>query len=127
MAKALLASGMLPHVALVSPATRTRQTWACFASVLPSHVEVLEVPALYEAGASRLADVIATVPRWVESVMVIAHNPGLETFVSERAGTPVRMTTANVVVLASDVRRWEDWTGASAEVELTLRPREPRS
>jgi phosphohistidine phosphatase len=76
MAKTLAELGLKPTLALVSPALRTRETWAAAQGAFPD-AEVRYEPSLYnaEAGGVRQAVERATTPGLL---MVIGHNPGLQ-------------------------------------------------
>lgn len=63
--------------ALVSPAARTRQTWALMADALPGAAVVFE-EELYDAPWQRMLDVVARHAHDAESLIVVAHNPGCE-------------------------------------------------
>ena len=65
------AQGEPPALAYVSPARRTRETWAGLR--LGSAME--ERPALYEASPETILDLVAECP--APSLIVVGHNPGL--------------------------------------------------
>ena len=69
--------GFLPDIVLVSPAMRTRETWAAIEPSLPKARAQFD-DELYHAdsGAVRQAAVHAGVR--VRTVMVVGHNPGLQ-------------------------------------------------
>lgn len=70
--------GWLPDCALVSPATRTRETWDLAAAELPRPVPVAFDPAIYEAAAGRILAAIRQTPEEIATLLVVGHNPGLE-------------------------------------------------
>ncbi|MDE2355332.1 MAG: histidine phosphatase family protein [Alphaproteobacteria bacterium] len=73
----LAARGFAPDLVLVSPARRTRETWAAAAPRLPT-APVVEDEALYDAMPE---DILAAVEREsgeARTVLVVAHNPGLQ-------------------------------------------------
>jgi phosphohistidine phosphatase len=77
MARELAARGLRPDLAIVSDAARTQQTWAAMAEVfgdVPSRVE----PRLYNAAVDRLRDEVEGVGETAETVLLIAHNPGVQ-------------------------------------------------
>ncbi|MDX8513784.1 SixA phosphatase family protein [Mesorhizobium captivum] len=84
MGRELSRRGWLPDLALVSPALRTRDTWRLVAAELPKHVPAEFSEELYEAAAGAiLARVRQTKAK---SLLVIGHNPGLQTFTLRLAG-----------------------------------------
>lgn len=73
--RSLAAAGLVPDLALVSPARRTRETWAEASAFLPD--AQVEFPReLYAAPADRLR-LAAEDAEGASTVMVVAHNPGL--------------------------------------------------
>jgi len=61
---------------LVSPALRCQQTWHALQAGL-SHVIKKDVAAIYDASPGMLVDVLAK--HTAEQILLIGHNPGLET------------------------------------------------
>jgi len=80
IAATLAAAGAIPQIALVSNARRTTQTWtAASASFAGAKAEFL--PALYNAGSDAILALAEA--RSEASVMVVGHNPGLQTLCLE--------------------------------------------
>ena len=76
MGRVLADRGLRPDFALVSTATRARQTWdAAHEAFGDAEVEI--DPQLYNAGVSALRAAIARVEDRCACLMVVAHNPGL--------------------------------------------------
>lgn len=73
-AHALAAAGLAPDLALVSPARRTRETWASAAPAFPA-ARMRVDRALYLAPAERLAQAAAEAE--ADCLMIVGHNPGL--------------------------------------------------
>jgi phosphohistidine phosphatase len=87
--RALAARGLMPDVVLVSPARRTQETWEAMAELFPN-ARVETAPRLYDAGAEILMDAAEDEVE-AETVLVIAHNPGLHQLaynLSTRAARP---------------------------------------
>ena len=74
IAHALAAAGLIPDVALVSPALRTQQTFEALAAVIPD-VRLQTGPDLYDAPADVLR--AAAEGADADTVLVVAHNPGV--------------------------------------------------
>ncbi len=86
MARAMSRHGWVPELALVSPALRTRQTWALVAAELPRPVETRLAPEIYEAEPESILDAIRSVPPAIRRLVVVGHNPGLEHLAESLAG-----------------------------------------
>lgn len=95
-------------VALVSPATRTRQTWELVSAELPAAPEVRFEEQLYGEGAEAILDLLGSLTD-VKTVLVIGHNPDLELLVGTITGEqPVLKTsTLSVVKCARGFRSGE--------------------
>ncbi|MDX8466284.1 histidine phosphatase family protein [Mesorhizobium sp. VK23B] len=76
--------GWLPDLALVSPALRTRDTWRLIAAELPKHVPAEFSEELYEAAAGAILARVRQAK--AKSLLVIGHNPGLQSFTLRLAG-----------------------------------------
>jgi len=67
-----------PDLVLLSPAKRTRETYQLLAGQLTPRPDVVNVKKLYEA---RMADIVGEIQKQAGAatrLMVIAHNPGIE-------------------------------------------------
>lgn len=71
----LLASSIRPDLALVSPAARTRETWALtrIEGVAPRFE-----PGIYDAEVEMLVALVRSAPDDVLRLMLVGHNPGIE-------------------------------------------------
>ncbi|MGY5106486.1 SixA phosphatase family protein, partial [Streptomyces sp. 900105245] len=83
---ALAEAGGLPDLALCSTAVRARRTWELAAAEWGTPPPVRYDRRLYAADAADLLDVVREVPREVEALLLVGHNPGLEELVAELAG-----------------------------------------
>ncbi len=98
-----------PHIdeVVVSPARRTRQTWASVADRVRA-ATVREDSRIYEEWGSGLADVVATISDRASIALVMGHNPGIEDLVltlsrggdpSARARVRAKYPTSGIAVL----------------------------
>ena len=71
----LAAEGITPQVALVSAATRARQTWAALAQGAGWELEATYDEGLYSADPETAMDLVRLVPDDVHTVVVVGHNP----------------------------------------------------
>jgi phosphohistidine phosphatase len=81
----LAAAGLIPDVVLVSASVRTVQTWEQASAALPdAKVQIRQ--DLYNAPSERL-QAVAEVEHDAQTVMVIAHNPGIGALAYDLAAT----------------------------------------
>ena len=95
MAQVLVDNNIVPKLILVSSSVRTRETVERMLPVLGA-VEVQVVPELYHAMPMTILKVLDEHGRDADPVMVVGHNPGLETTVSNVAGNIVPFPTGAI-------------------------------
>lgn len=66
---------MAPDYALISSATRTRQTWAAIEAELGSRIHAEFSDYLYHASPEDVVDAARWVPVDVQTVVYVGHNP----------------------------------------------------
>ena len=90
-AERLARLGVAPAIALVSPAARTRETWAAAEPAL-SGAEVRWEPALYDAEPDAIRELVKlAADDTLGAVVVVGHNPGLQELtlaLMRQAGAP---------------------------------------
>ena len=116
MAKILIENDLVPKLILVSSARRTMETVERMMPELGS-VTVKVVPELYHASPMTILEVLHSHGADADPLLVVGHNPGMETTVSNIAGHIVPFPTA---ALAHAVIR----PGESSEVRSVWRPKE---
>ena len=84
--RAMAADGLKPDAVLVSPAVRTRQTWEAARAALPDAPEAVEASDLYDAPP--LALITAAQDERADTVLLVAHNPGLPALADLLTGDP---------------------------------------
>jgi phosphohistidine phosphatase len=77
MGETLARLGLIPDLALVSPAARARETWTAAQAAFPGAETRLD-PDLYNADAGSLRQMAETAGRSCKTLMVVGHNPGLQ-------------------------------------------------
>jgi phosphohistidine phosphatase len=128
----LRASDVGVDLVLCSPARRTRETWAGICGGLHPDPDVRIVAAVYEATSSELLELLRDVTPSVGSVLIIGHNPGIETLAAEliSGGKTTALArlregfvTGGFATLSVD-SAWADLDRGGANLEDYLRPRE---
>lgn len=66
---------MVPDAALVSPAVRTRETWAAVAESSGSTAEPTWEGAVYSGSATVVLEVLRELPSAARTAMLVGHNP----------------------------------------------------
>jgi phosphohistidine phosphatase len=126
MAKHLHAQRIRPELVLCSSATRARQTFERLEPLGAREVHIER--ELYGADAATLLVRLRDVPEAVGSVMVVAHNPGLEdltrVLAREHDGLGDKFPTGALATLAFAGRKWASLERGTAELVDFVRPRE---
>ncbi|MFD0071107.1 SixA phosphatase family protein [Streptomyces sp. NPDC127166] len=125
----LAESGVLPDLALCSPARRARQTWELAAAELDGPVPTRHDPRLYGADAPELLDVLHGVPDEVATLLLVGHNPCLEDLIlllaARAVGNALDRVRTKFPTSAIAVLTWSGtWTdlrpGEALLTELTI-------
>lgn len=125
-------AGLVPDVALVSVAIRTRQTWQLAAAQLPQPVPTEFVEQIYAADWTDLLAVARSADPQCSTVIMVGHNPGSEDLATHLSGPgsdesalalmAVKYPTAAIAVL--DVPgEWADLAPDSARLRSFVVPR----
>lgn len=122
--------GLIPDYVVSSPARRTQQTTFKVCKELGIEKNQIHWDArIYEATAGELLDVLASCPASAERVLLVGHNPGLETLLAYLCGaqTPVPedgklMPTATVAQLKMP-DEWTQLDPGTAELISLTRPK----
>jgi phosphohistidine phosphatase len=68
--------GLVPDLALVSPATRAQETWALLADCFAKTPKAVSEERIYNAEPQKLMDLVAET-EGARSLVLVGHNPGL--------------------------------------------------
>ena len=126
MARVVLGSDLVPDL-ISSPARRAKET-----------VEGLEEGGLrtratsyddrlYLADTQTLYEVISEMPKDCPSVMIIGHNPGLESWIEELCGCRLRLPTAGIAAIDLSCTSWDQSYNAQGQLQWFHIPRLMRS
>ena len=116
MARVLVENGLIPTLILVSSSVRTRETVDRMLPIL-GDVEVKVIDALYHASATTILNTIHTHSAGADPLMVVGHNPGMETTLSNILGHIAPFPTGTI---AHAIVR----PGESGAIQGIWRPRE---
>jgi phosphohistidine phosphatase len=122
-------AGVRPQLVLCSPATRAQQTVQRLGRAI-ADAELVVEPDLYTAGAGELEERIRRIPYWVETAMLVGHNPALQELVLGLARPgPMRDRAATKLPTGALARlelegSWRTLHEGSAELVALVLPRE---
>ncbi|HPM80322.1 MAG TPA: histidine phosphatase family protein [Candidatus Anammoximicrobium sp.] len=102
--------GLVPDLIVSSTAQRARKTASKVAKACGYIGEVEVTSRLYQAYPSQFIEVLREVGNEYATVLVVAHNPGLEELVPHLTGQVETMPTAALAQVSLDIERWPDLT-----------------
>jgi phosphohistidine phosphatase len=116
--------GLEPELIVSSPARRAKDTAAAVKEAAGLAAEIVFEPHIYEASPNDLRNIIASLDDKYSSVMVVGHNPGMESIVYYLTGQVSGMPTAALAVIELDADRWVDVTAGCGTLNGVIRPKE---
>lgn len=128
---------LVPDLALISPAVRTRETWALLSDELQHPPKSEVAPDLYGADAQELLMIARAAAgraadKSVRSILVIAHNPGLHELALEliakanrhdRKALEDNLPTSGLAVLDFAIDDWNELSPQRGTLERFVSPR----
>ena len=100
--RTLASRGLTPEMILCSDAVRARETADEAVGVFPTTPARFDLPELYNAGAGDYLRIIGTYGGSARRLMIVGHNPEIESFVSRAAATEVDMKAGSLAVVEAE-------------------------
>jgi phosphohistidine phosphatase len=117
------------NLVLCSNVKRARQTLECLKAILPSACEFAFDDGLYHAPVAHLINRLKQLEDTQDTVMVIAHNPGVSDFLNlvinstqKPSGMPKVLPTSGVAIFEGNFKKWREATPALFTLQSTLMP-----
>lgn len=124
----LAGRGCQPDQAMVSTATRTRETWKLIAAALTEPPKPAYLAKLYQAEPEEMLHILRTATG--RTVMMVAHNPGMAYFAQGLAHQPPadsrfeRYPTGATTVIDFDTESWDQLAWRTGTVVGFVAPRD---
>lgn len=122
---------LVPDLALVSPATRTHETWTLLAACFAKPPEALTVERIYNANPDTLMRLIAETKK-ARSLLVVGHNPSIHDLavrliasgdVEARERVTEKLPTSGLVVIDLAFDEWPRLRAQAGRLERFVSPR----
>ena len=124
MAQWLSESELIPDQVIASAACRANQTASIVTNELALETDILETRDLYLSDYDAYLEQVSYLPNDVETVLVIGHNPTMESLIYLLSGESVSMPTAAIAVIQLPIDTWSDQvTSASANLVKHVFPK----
>jgi phosphohistidine phosphatase len=127
MGRLLRNEGLTPDLIISSSATRALATAEAVGDGCryTNTAGVLVVPELYPGDSPSYVRVLREIPEDFHCVLIVGHNPAIETFLSELVEADEILPTAAVSVVQLPIERWKDVVAKRQGVLKTVwRPRD---
>jgi len=125
MGELLLEKDLVPQIILSSSALRARQTAEAVVEKTGYPGKVDYQDSLYMAEAEEYIKKLRRLPDDVERVLVIGHNPGLESLLPLLAHRVESLPTAAIAFLSLPIQRWKELNkNTDAELVELWKPKE---
>ena len=108
MGRLIRDQGMVPDRILSSTAERARATAEAVAEVCGYQGEITPLRDLYLAAPSAYVDVARAVEGDPASLLLVGHNPGINSLVRELTGSDEVMPTAALARIELPISRWSE-------------------
>jgi phosphohistidine phosphatase len=116
---------LVPQRILSSSALRARQTAEAVCETAGFHEEVTYLDSFYMAEADEYISALRELPDTIERVMIIGHNPGLETLLQILSGRIESVPTAVIAHLVLPIKHWTELNSETGgELVEIWRPKE---
>ena len=102
--------GLIPDLVISSDAVRARLTAEAVAEAARYAGEILLDPHLYMACPADILSLLPTVRENLKTVMIVGHNPGLESLVEQLTGERQDLPTAALAHIDLPIDQWRDLT-----------------
>ncbi len=108
---------------LCSPATRTKETLTLLAEAAELKTSPEFVDGIYEASVGELRKILRKQKNRYTSILMIGHNPGMESLQEDLTGEWERFPTACLACVSLDIDDWHDLDPGCGKLEFVLRPK----
>jgi phosphohistidine phosphatase len=124
--------GLVPQRVIVSSALRTRETWKLMVPTFPRKPETIFERRIYEASPHMILSVIKETPDSIKSLMIVGHNPGLQTLALALVGSgdsalredlAAKFPTGALAVIDFVTGSWSALRAGTGKLVRFVRPR----
>ena len=113
-----------PDLIVSSPAERAKQTAQFVRESAEIKSEIIFNENIYEASVGQLLEVIGEQSETVKSILLVGHNPGMESLVKFITGELHAMPTAALAIVDLPIDKWSDIMASTGDLRDLIRPKE---
>jgi phosphohistidine phosphatase len=108
MGKLMRERDMIPDLIISSTAMRARTTAQAVADEVDYPKEITQTRDLYHAYPDAFIEILQGLDNHFRSVLMVAHNPGIEELVAQLSGVYEQMTTGALAHFELSINDWQD-------------------
>lgn len=126
VAEILIEKGVKPDIILTSPAARANHTALIFSRALNTGTEIVKIKKeFFHCSDETFLNDIYSLPDNINSVMIVAHNPGITDLAYEltKGGTSF-LPTSGVAVIQFDTDTWPEISRKKPDNYYFIKPKE---
>ncbi len=118
MGERLAETDFLPDIIITSPAIRAKTTAELIAEQIKFNKnQILQEPAIYEAGIQSLVNVVAGIDDEHQHAMLVGHNPGFTYVCNYLSDASIdNIPTCGIVHIEFDVSTWQNIDESSGKL-----------
>lgn len=125
MGARILEAGQVPDIILCSTALRARQTAVAVAAGCGYGGSIDYLDALYATDSSTYIKTLRQLPGQFNCVLMIGHNPEIESVVADLSEQAIEMPTAAIAHLVLGIEQWPELNDKrQAQLAAVWRPKE---
>jgi phosphohistidine phosphatase len=111
-----------PNYIISSSAKRAKQTAVLIKASAEIENPIEFEEKVYEASPATLLNVAFGISEKYKSVLLIGHNPGIESFVRFLTGEKQLMSSGSIAIINLNIEMWSDINENCGELDVILRP-----
>lgn len=123
MGELMARNALAPDLIIASPATRAAETARLVKDAGGLNAEIRSDERIYAASPNTLRQIISEVGDEFGSVMLVGHNPGMESIIQYITGCIESMPTAALAIIKLKIDKWTDVREDCGKIISVYRPK----
>ena len=99
-------NNLIPELIISSTAKRAKETSELVKKSIHQPVDIYLSRELYDAGFDAYVSALQTLPKNMQTVLIVGHNPNIEMLVQYLTGKSERMPTAALAHIQCNIKNW---------------------
>jgi phosphohistidine phosphatase len=124
MGRVMREKNLKPDLILCSPSKRTKQTAKHVINASKLKSEITYDERIYEASTADLIELLKAQDAKLESILLIGHNPGIESLLTNLTGANETFPTAALAKIVLEIEKWKGIKDGAGSMDWILRPKE---